>query len=72
MRSPGFRAALMFVVLGAPGAAAAAVELAATPDGSLDIKDGGRVLAHVPVKTPALRRGTPRGPPAAPPPRPGF
>jgi HEAT repeat protein len=35
------------------------LHLAGAPDGSLEIRDGGDLVARVALKTPALRRGTP-------------
>src|SRR6185369_7259211 len=40
--------------------AAAARELVAVPPAALEIRDGAAVVARVDLKTPALRRGTPR------------
>jgi HEAT repeat protein len=58
----GPRAALLVALLAAGGARAAAVPLALAeaPDGALDVRAGGAVLAHVPLDTPPLRRGPPR------------
>jgi HEAT repeat protein len=41
-------------------AAAPALALHEAPDGALDVRAGGAVLAHVPLDTPPLRRGPPR------------
>jgi HEAT repeat protein len=52
---------------GSPAAASAAaaaptaagLHLDPAPDGGVDVRDGGALVAHVPLKTPALRRGQP-------------
>ena len=43
-----------------PAAAVAApVKFVPAPDGAIDLRDGDAVIAHVALKTPPLRRGTP-------------
>jgi HEAT repeat protein len=42
------------------GAQAAPLTLAPAADGGLELRDGARVVTHVPVKAPALRRGPAR------------
>src|SRR4029077_11663802 len=43
-----------------PAAAVAApVKFAPAPDGAIDLRDGDALIAHVALKTPPLRRGTP-------------
>jgi HEAT repeat protein len=66
MHASGARTGLLhaaFVVacLAAHGVSAwaGAKELGSAADGSLEIRDGKNVIARVPLKTPALRRGTP-------------
>ncbi|HVY37799.1 MAG TPA: hypothetical protein VHM31_07680, partial [Polyangia bacterium] len=44
---------------GAPSAASPALRLAQAADGALEIRSGAALIARVPLKTPALRRGQP-------------
>jgi HEAT repeat protein len=57
---PPVPAAAAATPLPAAAASSAAPELAAAADGGLDLRDRGVVVAHIPVKTPLLRRGSPR------------
>ena len=58
----GGRLALGLVcwLVAAPARAAGPLTLAAAADGALEVREGGAVLARVPLETPALRRGSPR------------
>jgi len=42
-----------------PPAAPAPLALSTAPDGSLELRAGKNLVARIPVKTPALRRGQP-------------
>lgn len=60
-----FSALAVLVLLAAPQAQAAAapavsgLRLNPAPDGALELRNGDDVLTRIPLKTPALRRGTP-------------
>ncbi len=57
--APVFAAALAAPPTAPNPPAAPGLHLAATADGGLDVREGADLVAHVALKTPALRRGTP-------------